>query len=109
MFIALQVSIEVVRALRPVLERLKRHDKSLADQLQRSMTGVALNLAEGAQRRGKDQTHLYRVAAGSAAEARIAVELGAALGHLDGIDVVAAGALLDRQAAVLHRLLHPRR
>src|SRR4051812_43984620 len=47
---ALQVaslSIEVIENLRPLIPRIKQRDKSLADQLTRAASSVALNIAEG--------------------------------------------------------------
>ena len=69
---------------------------------------MALNLAEGAQRRGKDQVHHFRIAAGSASEARTALEVSRGLGWLDGLDLGEVESLFDRQAALLYRLLNPR-
>jgi len=109
MFIALSVSVEVIHSLRPVMNALRTRDAALSDQLQRAATSVSLNLAEGAKRTGRDQLHHYRIAAGSCAEARAALAVAAAWGHLDGVDLAAALALLDREAALLHRLTHRRR
>jgi hypothetical protein len=41
------LSIEMIEAVRPVVPRIKRHDRSLADQLVRAASSVALNIAEG--------------------------------------------------------------
>jgi len=109
MFIALSVSVSVTNALRPVVQRLERRNPAMARQLVNAATSVALNLAEGAQRRGKDQTHHYRIAAGSASEARTALEVSRGLGWLDGLDLTELESLLDRQAALLYRLLNPAR
>ncbi len=108
MFIALKVSIEVIAALRPIVEALGRLDAGLADQIRRAATSAALNLAEGAKRNGKDRPHHYRVAAGSAAEVRAALAVAAAWGHLDATTHAALDVPLDRQAAVLYRLINPR-
>ena len=108
MFIALTVSLEVVRGLRPVVAQLKTKDRDLADQLARAASSVTLNLAEGAKREGKDQRHFYRIAAGSNAEVRAALALGDAWGHLDGAELVELLGQLDRLAALLHRLSRPR-
>jgi four helix bundle protein len=108
MFIALQVSLEVIRSLRPIVETLARRDRDLADQIRRAASSAALNLAEGAKRIGKDQTHHYRIAAGSAAEVRAALLVSAAWGHLDTERHAGLDALLDRQAAILHRIAYPR-
>ena len=108
MFIALSVSLEVVRGLRPVVDRLKTKDRDLADQISRAASSVTLNLAEGAKREGKDMRHFYRIAAGSNAEVRAALALGAAWGHLEGGELTQLESLLDRLAALLHRLSRPR-
>jgi four helix bundle protein len=47
---ALQVhdlSFEMISAVRPVVARVRRLDRSLADQLVRAASSVALNIAEG--------------------------------------------------------------
>ena len=67
MGIALEVATQFIRALRPHIESLARHDRSLADQIRRAGTSVVLNLAEWARRIGRDRSHVYRIAAGSAA------------------------------------------
>ena len=42
-----ELSIEIVAALRPLVPRIRRRDRSLADQLVRAASSVALNIAEG--------------------------------------------------------------
>jgi len=109
MFIALDVSLSLIKTLRPIIQRLERRNPAMAKQLVNAASSVALNLAEGSQRRGKDQPHLYRIAAGSASEARTAVQVSRSLGWLDGLDLREIDELFDRQAAVLYRLLNPKR
>ena len=70
---------------------------------------MALNLAEGAGRRGRDRLHHWRIAYGSALEARTALELLVTAGNLDATAAAAADALLDRVAAMAWRLVHSRR
>ena len=46
---ALQVaslSIELIETLRPLVPRIKQRDKSLADQLTRAASSIALNIGE---------------------------------------------------------------
>ena len=38
------LSIELIEALRPIVPRIKRHDRSLADQLTRAASSIALNM-----------------------------------------------------------------
>jgi hypothetical protein len=70
---------------------------------------VALCLDEGRRRAGKDRTHLFRVAAGSAAEVRSGLRLAVAWGYLGGAELGTAFELLDRELAICWRLTHPRR
>jgi four helix bundle protein len=107
-FDALTIAIELVGALREPVARLARSDRNLADQVRRAASSVALNIAEARRRDGRDRTHLLRVAAGSAAEVRAALDVAAAWGHLDVASLASAGALLDRELAMLWRLTHPR-
>ena len=106
MFDALDVSLEIVVSVRDVVSRLKRLDPDLASQLRRAVSSVALNVSEGSRREGRDRLHLYRIAAGSADEARSALRLAEAWGHLDADAVQMPLELLDRELAMLYRLSH---
>ena len=83
--------------------------RALTDQTVRAVTSVPLNLAEGAGRRGRDRLHHWRIAYGSAREARTALELLVASGSVDAEAAATADALLDRVAAMAWRLVHPAR
>ena len=103
-FHAYDAALGLVSALRPVLEQLTKRDRALADQLRRAASSVALNIAEGNRRAGQDRLQFFRIAAGSAAEVRAALEVARAWGHLEASP--AAEALLDRVLAMLWRLTH---
>ncbi|MBI5478906.1 MAG: four helix bundle protein [Deltaproteobacteria bacterium] len=107
-FDALEIAIQLAAALREPLAELRRHDRDLADQARRAAGSVALNVAEAARREGRDRHHLWRVAAGSAAEVRAALALGEAWGYLGAAALAAPRALLDRELAMLWRLTHRR-
>ncbi len=95
-----------------VLRRVRRTPpplRALTDQTVRAVTSVPLNLAEGAGRRVRDRLHHWRIAYGSALEARTALELLVASGCVDVEAAATAEALLDRVAAMTWRLLHPAR
>ena len=81
--------------------------RALTDQTIRAVTSVPLNLAEGAGRQGRDRTHHWRIAYGSALEARTALELLVAAGSVNADRAAVADALLDRVAAMTWRLAHP--
>jgi four helix bundle protein len=101
-----EVALEMVSALRPSLEALARKDRDVADQLRRASSSVVLNIAEGARRWGKDRLHFYRIAAGSAAEVRAALEVARAWEYLQSNSEVEV--LLDRVLAMLWRLTRAR-
>lgn len=99
-------ALGLVAALRPVLGQLKSADRALADQLQRAASSVVLNIAEGNRRTGKDRVQFFRIAAGSAAEVRAALEVARAWGMIGAAPAAEAG--LDRVLAMLWRLTHRR-
>ncbi len=55
----------------------------LGNQLVRSTSSIALNIAEGAGRFGRDRFFHYRIAYGSCQEAKTTVEILVLSGHLD--------------------------
>ena len=63
-FIAYEKAKKAVEALGPVVQRVKAHDRDLANQLQRAGSSVLLNLAEGAGTEGGRRRQSYRIAAG---------------------------------------------
>jgi four helix bundle protein len=107
-FDAHDVAIEIALRLRTTVERIKTHDRDLADQLRQAVNSMALSVGEGARREGKDRLHFFRIAAGSAGEARTALELAKAWGMVEPSALAAGLKLLDRELAILWRLVHPR-
>ena len=106
MLIAYTNAIELIRALRPVVEQLKQHSANLADQVERAATSVAHNVAEGSRRSGKDCRRFYTMANGSAAEIRAALDVADAWGWPVASDP--ARVILDRELALLWGLCRPR-
>ena len=103
--LAQRAAIHVLELLRPAPPTMR----ALTDQALRAVTSVPLNLAEGAGRCGRDRLHHWRIAYGSALEARTALELLAATGCVDAAAAATAEALLDRVSAMTWRLVHPGR
>jgi four helix bundle protein len=97
------VAVEMVRALRPVMERIAKHDSNLADQLRRAATSVPLNLQEGAYSQGGNVRTRFHTALGSAAEVRACLDVAEALGYIEAPEP-ALHDRLDRIVATLHRL-----
>ena len=104
-----EVARELARALRPLIERIERRDRSLADQARRAAQSVMLNVREGNRRAGRDRLHSFRIAAGSADEIVGALDVAEVFGYLGPADVAAALGLADRVLAMLFRLANPRR
>ena len=73
----------------------------LRSQVRRAMVSVALNIAEGGGRAGRDRQHHVPIAYASAREVSAGLEIGAAI---TGMDVGAAEAKLDRVRAMRWRL-----
>ena len=105
-FQALELSFSVVSSLRGSVRALRRLDRDLASQLSRALNSVALNLAEGSRREGKDRLHLYRIAAGSADEVRVALRLAEAWGYLDCNSLKQPLGSLDKIQAILWTVTH---
>jgi four helix bundle protein len=96
--ISCQLSLQLVSALRPAIERIARRDSDLAKQLTRAATSVARNVAEGRARVGADRAHLLRVALGSLREVSTCLDIALDFGWIG--DPVAVE-LLDRLGALL--------
>ena len=103
-FVALELSLDLIRALGPVVVAIGRQDPDLARQLRRAASSVALNLGEGSERAGRDRTHCYRVAAGSHREVATALRVAGAWGYVGDLGKVSE--VVDRLAAILFRLTH---
>ena len=107
MFIAYEVSLEVIKSLRSVVPQIERNDRDLADQLKRAASSVALNLSEGQRSLKGNKGKHYSIAHGSANEVRGALQTALAWGWIE--DASEPLRHLDRLLALLWRLTHPRR
>ena len=103
-FETLDVAILAIESLRPVVARIQRQDRDLGEQVRRALSSVALNLAEGDHSHGGNRFARWSTAAGSNAEARAALRVAIAWGYVLAEDVDTGEQLLDRVAAMLHRL-----
>ena len=101
---ALDLSLRVVRSLRQPLARIRSRDRKLHDQIRDAASSSPLNLAEGCRRVGKDRTHLWRIAAGSADEVRTALRVAQAWDYLERRELEQSFELLDRLLAMCWRL-----
>jgi four helix bundle protein len=98
-FVAYDVALDLLRALRPVVEQLKSYNADLADQVTRAGTSLTLNLQEGSGRTGRDRKRFFSFARGSAREIMGALDTADAWGWR--VETGSARALLDRELALL--------
>jgi four helix bundle protein len=87
-----------------VVKRIRQHDRDLGEQLRRSLSSVALNLAEGRSSQGGTRLARYATAAGSLGESRAALRVAEAWGHVTPDDIAESEAMLDRLAGMLYGL-----
>ena len=104
MFDVLEISLQTISALREPLAIIRLEDADLYRQIRRAGSSIPLNIAEGSRRVGKDRKHLWRVAAGSAAEVRVALRTALAWGDVDDVQTSRSLELLDRVSAMLWKL-----
>jgi four helix bundle protein len=102
------VVLDLVRRLSPSVRVLRSRSSSLADQMERALVSVPLNVAEGAYSRGKNRQARFQSAAASARETLACLETAEAMGFIGPIDPE-LGALFDRIIGTLVRLIEPRR
>ena len=102
--IVLDLAIEAIATARPVVARIRRHDRDLGEQLRRALSSTALNIGEGDHSEGGNRISRFSTAAGSTAEVRAALRVAVAWGYVETADVEPVDALLDRVARMLHGL-----
>ena len=95
------VILDTIRAVRPLLATIGKHDADLARQMRRAAASVSLNVAEGMYSRGGLKTARYHVALGSMREVLACVETANALGYVDGVDE----ALVERANHIIGTLV----
>lgn len=103
-FQAVELSIELVEALVPLMPRIKQRDKALEDQLRRAASSIGLNLAEAEfSDPGNRRARLF-TAAGSAGETRAALQLAVAWRLVPQREAEVAIVLLRRILAILWKM-----
>jgi four helix bundle protein len=100
------VSIELIHLLRPLVERIRRRDRGLADQIVRAANSIALNIGEADRSQGGNIRSRFHSAAGSASETRTALRVAVAWGYVIAPEAQAAERHLDRVMAMLWKLTH---
>ena len=97
-------TLQGITALAPLVAKIARVDGSLADQVKRAASSIALNLGEGlASTKGTRRARLEN-ALGSQRETMTALEVALAWGYLTRDEVLPAQQALDDVGALLYRL-----
>jgi four helix bundle protein len=97
------VTLELVRRLSPLVTWLRLRSPALADQMERALISVPLNVAEGAYSRGKNRQVRFQTAAASAREALACYETAQAFGWVGVLEHEVA-ALFNQIIGTLVRL-----
>ena len=101
---AYRVGLELQRYMTQRVQRIGRHDKSLADQLKRALASMVNNLSEAMRRTGRDRPHLLTISLGSADEVRASIDVAVVNDYLEAEEAQHAEALADRFCAMTYRL-----
>ena len=108
-FEAFEIALALIRALRPLVAKIRKFDPDLSRQLRKAGTSVANNVAEGNRRTGRDRNHHFDIAAGSAEEIESSLRVAVAWGYLEEDEIKTPLDLEDREQAMLFRLRGGRR
>jgi four helix bundle protein len=100
----LDLAIHAIEVLRPVVDRIRRHDRDLGEQLRRALSSVALNVAEANCSQGGHRIARFSTAAGSNDESRAALRVAVAWRYVEAAEIEEGEELLDRVSAMLFRL-----
>jgi four helix bundle protein len=102
------VVLDLVRKLAPVVEALRVRSPALADQMERALISIPLNLAEGSYSRGRNRSARFQTAAASARETLACLETAEAMGFT-GAPSAELLAQFHRVIGTLVRLMRPTR
>jgi four helix bundle protein len=102
----LNVSMEMIMSLRPLVAMIAKHDSSLSDQVTRSGSRAALALGEGIYSRKGNQPARFQEALASAGETRTALGVAIAWGYVTSAQAQSTLELIDRVVAMTWKLTH---
>ena len=99
------VSLDLIRKVRPLLDRIRTKDPNLADQLSRALTSVPINLSEGSYAQGRNARARFFTALASAGEVKACLEVAQAFEYIGELDAALRDEL-DHVIATVYRLVH---
>ncbi len=105
-FHTLDLALEAQKALVPLVRRIQRHDRKLAQQMKDATNSFVLNLGEGAYSDPGTRRSRYQSSAGSAGEVRMGLHAAVGWGYLRDGEAEPALGHLDRLLGSLWKLTH---
>jgi four helix bundle protein len=105
-FHTLDLALAAQRAVVPLVGRVQRHDRKLAQQLKDATNSFVLNLGEGAYSDPGTRRSRYQSSAGSASEVRMGLHAAVGWRYLRQEEAESALEYLDRLLASLWKLTH---
>lgn len=103
-FLTLEMALEAIRVLRPVVAKIRRCDRDLGEQLRTALSAIALNAAEGSGSSGGSRIVRFSTALGSTYESRATLRAAVAWGYVEAGELQEGDQLLDHVAAMLYKL-----
>ena len=103
-FLVLELAIRPSRSFVPSSRASGAAIPTSASSYAGALSSVALNLAEGNSSQGGHRIARFSTAAGSNSESRASLRVAVAWGYVPADEIAAGDELLDRVAAMLHRL-----
>ena len=91
---------EIVRELPPLVERIRKRDRKLSDQLRRAAQSIVLNIAEARGNKDGNAKLRYATACGSAKETRAALGIARNWGYIEAQKVAHLDDRLDQVCAI---------
>src|SRR6185369_17401204 len=101
------LSLEALKAVKPIVDQIRRFDSNLADQLLRAAQSMHLNIAEGMNSQGKRGNSHYNIALASTDESIAAIDVALAFEYIRNADL--ALDRLQHVRATLINILRKRR
>jgi four helix bundle protein len=80
------ITLDWLKALRPLIAQIARYDRELARQLRSSSSSVVLSLGEGMYSRGGHRTNAYGVALREMGESYSALQAAQVHGYITGLE-----------------------
>ena len=105
-FECLEAAYQLIEDLKASLSRIRVSDNKLYVQLRTASASIALNIAEGRGRAGKDRVHHWRIAHGSAEETVAILRVAQGFGDVSDRDTRTPLQTLDRILPMLWRMTH---